>query len=85
MEGVKKAEGHSVWLNGPGFLFIEGTDPRPRTPTVFVQKTNIADNPLLSDSRGGLNRIFETSPDLYTLKKRLTYLTLFKQFVMAKV
>ena len=85
VEGVKKAEGHSIWLNGPDFLLTEGTDPRPRTPSVFVQKANIADHPLLNDSQGGLNRIFETSPDLYTLKKRLTYLTLFKQFVMAKV
>ena len=27
VEGVKKAEGHSVWLNGPDFLSREGTDP----------------------------------------------------------
>ena len=40
---------------------------------------------MLNDSQGGLNRIFETSPDLHTLKKRLTNLMLFKQFVMAKV
>ena len=46
---------------------------------------NIADDPLLNDSQGGLKRIFETSPDLYTLKKRWTYLTLFKQFVTAEV
>ena len=75
----------SSFLNGPDFLLTEGTDPRPRTPAVFVQKINIADDPLLNDSQGGLNRIFETSPDLYTLKKRLKYLMLFKQFVMAKV
>ena len=50
VEGIKKAEGHSVWLNGPDFLLTEGTNPRPRTPGVFVQKTNIADDPLLNDS-----------------------------------
>ena len=85
VEGVKKAEGHSVWLHGPGLLLREGTDPRRSTPTVIVQKTNIADDPLLNDIQKGLNRFFETSPDLHTLKKRLTYLTLFKQFIIAKV
>ena len=40
VEGAKKDVGHSVWLNGPDFLLTEGTDSRPRTPAVFVQKTN---------------------------------------------
>ena len=45
--GVKKVEGHTVWLNGPDILLREGADPQPPTPAVIVQKTNIADDLLL--------------------------------------
>ena len=62
----------------------EGVDPRPPTPAGIVQKANSANDPL-NNIQAGLNRIFETLPDLYTLKKCLTYLTLFKQFVIAEV
>ena len=55
VEGVKKAEGRSVWLNGPDILLREDTDLRPPTPVVIVQKTNIADDHLLNDNQGGLN------------------------------
>ena len=51
---------------------------------VSARKAGIIDKTLTSGNNQSLNSVIETAPDLYGLTKRIAYLIVFKQFIMAK-
>ena len=51
---------------------------------VSARKVGIIDEILTSGNNQSLNSVIETAPDLYALTKRIAYLIVFKQFIMAK-
>jgi len=63
-----------------------GLEIRP-SYEVTVKRVVANANLLTSDSENkcGLDRLIEVSTDLYTFKKRLAYLTVFKMIIIAKV
>ena len=73
---VKKFECTSRWLHGPDFLMQEKLEPNP---SVVVHILNVTDD-LSSKGCTGLDNIINAAPSLYVLKKRLAYLSLFKQW-----
>ena len=84
-DSVKKPDCHAFWIRGPEFLWEP--EVKPCSPSIIqVNRTSVAG--VVFDNQGikfGLDKLIEVSADLYTLKKRLTYLIAFKQYVIAKV
>ena len=84
-DSVKKTDGHAFWIAGSEFLWEP--DVKPFFPSTFqVNRTCVTS--VVFNNQGikfGLDRLIEMSADLYTLKKRLTYLIAFKQYIIAKV
>ena len=70
-----------MWFGGPAFLWQEKVKVHPpEFPSVSiavccVKKSSSGDN------INALDRLIETSPDLYTLKKRFGYLAFVEIFV----
>ena len=52
---------------------------------ITVQKTFGNKNPLLKEGTNCLDKLISTSPDLYTLKKRVAYIRAFMQYFIAKM
>ena len=52
---------------------------------ITVQKTFVNKNPLLKEGTNCLDELVLTSPDLYTLKKRVAYIRAFMQYFTAKM
>ena len=69
---------------GPPFLLQGSLEPKPVSPTVVVRSVSINVDLLSLKSNICLDRMIESAPDLYTLKKRVTYLIAFKQYIVAK-
>ena len=84
-DSFKKSPGHTLWINGPKFLWQTRIVTHSPSSCVSVKRLNVDKN-LLVDSKNvcALDKLIEVSPDLYTLKKRLSYLICFKQYVVAK-
>ena len=84
-DSVKKPDCLAFWIRGLEFLWEP--EVKPCSPSIIkVNRTSVAG--VVFDHLGikfGLDRLIEVSADLYTLKKRLTYLIAFKQYVIAKV
>ena len=81
---VKKPDGHAFWISEPEFLWKP--EVKPCSPSIIkVNRTSVAgvvyDNQRI---KFGLDRLIEVSADLYTPKKRLTYLIVFKQYTKVK-
>ena len=51
---------------------------------VSARKAGIIDETLTSGNNQSLNSVIKIAPDLYALTKRIAYLIVFKQFIMAK-
>ena len=73
---VKHADAVNLWLNGPVFLRMEGIEPRTQDTCPIVL--------LIDRGKSSFERLIESCPDLYWLKKRAAYLTAFKELVIAK-
>ena len=84
-DSVKKPDCHAFWIRGPEFLWEP--EVKPCSPSIIqINRTSVAG--VVFENQGikfGLDKLIEVSADLYTLKKRLTYLIAFKQYVIAKV
>ena len=70
-------------MNGPEFLkndiYLQSKD------MITVQKTFVNKNSLLKEGTNCLDKLILTSPDLYTLKKRVAYNRAFTQYFIAKM
>ena len=80
---IKRSEAVDLWLHGPAFLRGERVEPRPCDQSVTVRAVTLNENQLVNHELRGLDQLVERSPDLYTLKKRIAYLTAFKEYVIA--
>ena len=79
----EKAGVVDLWLHGPAFLQEERVEPRPSDQSVTVRAVTLNENQLVNHKLRGLDQLVESSPDLYTLKKRTAYLTAFKEYFIA--
>ena len=84
-ESVRRSDCFDIWLKGPSFLRQQSIDATPNNPGVVVHKTNVFSDFGLEQGDMGLDKLIEASPDLYTLKKRASYLIAFKQYFISKV
>ena len=73
----------ALWLGRPEFLLNESLELKPSILTTVVHKTTVSHEPC-SKRNTGLDRLIASSPDLYTLKKRVGYLIVFKHYLMTK-
>ena len=80
---IKRSEAVDLWLHGPAFLQGERVEPRPSDQSVTVRAVTLNENQLVNHELRGLDQLVESSPDLYTLKKRTAYLTAFKEYFIA--
>ena len=81
---VRNSDSFTLWLRGPPFLLQGSLEPKPVSPAVVVRSASINLDLLSLKSDACLDRIIESAPDLYTLKKRVAYLIAFKQYIVAK-
>ena len=81
---VRNSDSFALWLRGPPFLLQGSLEPKPVSPAVVVRSASINLDLLSLKSDACLDRIIESAPDLYTLKKRVAYLITFKQYIVAK-
>ena len=74
-----------LWLDGPE-LFLQGSeDAKPVSSLSTVRAISVPGQLMGEDcSDDPLKKLIETSPNLYALKKRFTYLLAFKEFIAAK-
>ena len=88
-DGVKRSSGHAFWLSGPRFLLEPGLDAVAPFSSVSVKRLSVKENELVEIEQThcyDLDQLINTSPDLYALKKRWSYLLAFKTyFVEVKV
>ena len=82
---VKKPDSFNLWVNGPSFPLQGSLEPRPSNPEVIVHKTGISRDLSLCKGDTSLDKLIELSADLYSLKKRVGYLIVFKQYIISKV
>ena len=77
---------HSVrlWLEGPGCLLQERVGIQTSNSSAVVRVSVVSSLSVEEDGECRLNQVIATSRDLYTLKKRITYLMAFVEFVTAK-
>ena len=81
---VKHADAVNLWLNGPVFLRMEGIEPRTQDTCPIVRVVTVNEKSLIDRGKSSFERLIESCPDLYSLKKRAAYLTAFKEFVFTK-
>ena len=74
---------YALWLDGPKFLLDGSLELEPSILTTVEHKTTVSHEPY-SKRNTGLDRLIASSPDLYTLKKRVGYLIAFKHYLMTK-
>ena len=70
---VKHADAVNVWLNGPVFLLIEGIEPTAQDTGPTVRVVTVNEKSLIERDKSSFERLIESCPDLYTLKKRAAY------------
>ena len=75
---VKHADAVNLWLNGPVFLRMEGIEPRTQDTCPIVRMVTVNEKSLIDRGKSSFERLIESCPDLYSLKKRAAYLTAFK-------
>ena len=74
-----------LWLDGHEFLLQSAEDAKPVSSLSTVREITVPGQLMGEDcSDDLLERLIETSPNLYALKKRFAYLLAFKQFIVAK-
>ena len=74
-----------LWLYGPEFLLQGSEDAKPVSSLSTVRAISVPGQLVGEDcSDDPLEKLIETSPNLYALKKRFAYLLAFKEFIAAK-
>ena len=74
-----------LWLDGPEFLLQGSEDAKPVSSLSTVRAISVPGQLMGEDySDNPLEKLIETSPNLYALKKRFAYLLAFKEFIAAK-
>ena len=74
-----------LWLNGPEFLLQSSEDAKPVSSLSTVRAISVPGQLMGEDcSDDPLEKLIETSLNLYALKKRFAYLLAFKAFIAAK-
>ena len=83
--GVRNSDSFALWLKGPTFLLQESLEPKLVRSTLLVRSASIDVDLLSLKSNTCLDRMIESAPDLYKLKKRVAYLIAFKQYIVGKL
>ena len=74
-----------LWLDGPEFLLQGSEDAKPVSSLSTARAVSEPGQLMGEDcSDVPLEKLIETSPNLYALKKRFAYLLAFKEFIAAK-
>ena len=74
-----------LWLDGPEFLLQGSEDVKPVFSMSTVRAISVPGQLMGEDcSDDPLEKLIETSPNVYALKKRFAYLLAFKEFIAAK-
>ena len=77
---IKRNKAVDLWLHGPTFLRAEEVEPcSPAT----VRSITLTESKLFNYEPQELDQLVESSPNLYSLKKRIAYLTAFKEYFIA--
>ena len=66
-----------MWLHGPTFLRAEEVES---CSPVTVRSITLTENELFTHEPQELDELVESSPNLYSLKKRIAYLSAFKEY-----
>ena len=83
---IKRSEAVELWLHGPAFLRTREVQPLSSDQSITVRSLTLSEDEALNQEKNGLDLLVERSPNLYTLKKQVAYLTAFKQyFISVKV
>ena len=82
---VRSSDSFALWLRGPPFLLQGSLEPKPVSPSVVVRSASINVNLLPLKSNTCLDWMIKGASDLFTLKKRVTYLIALKQHIVAKL
>ena len=83
---IKRCDAIDLWLHGPAFLRAGEVHSFSPDHSITVRSVTLFDNEFLNHEPKGLDQLVERSPDLYTLKKHVAYLTAFKDyFISVKV
>ena len=77
---IKRNEAVDLWLHGPAFLRAEEVEP---CSPVTVRLITSTESKLFTHEPQELDQLVESSPNLYSLKKRIAYLTAFKEYFIA--
>lgn len=83
---VKSTESVNLWLHGPKFLHEQGIKPELQTEVATVRSVSVGDaeSSLIFRDKCFVERLVESCPDLYAVKKRAAYLIAFKSYMIAK-
>ena len=74
-----------LWLDGPEFLLQGSEDAKSVSSLSTVRAISVPGQLMGEDcSDDFLEKLIETSPNLYALKKSFAYLLAFKEFIAAK-
>jgi len=73
---VKRSGAIELWLNGPEFLTTDGIEHKPQDNGSVVLSVTVTEKSLVQHDDSTFERLIESCPDLYTLKKRVVYLPL---------
>ena len=83
---IKRSGALDLWLHGPAFLRTREVQPFSPDQSITVLSVTEFDNELFNHEPKGLDQLVQRSPDLYTLRKHVAYLTAFKNyFISVKV
>ena len=84
-KSVKNRDLLGLWLNGSEFLLQGSEDAKPVSSLSTVRVISVPGQLMGEDcSDDPLEKLIETSPNLYALKKRFAYLLAFQEFIAAK-
>ena len=83
-KNFKNVDSLNMWLKGPEFLLQDVEDPQPVSMANTARQVSVFKQLTVDGFNDPINELIEAAPDLYTLKKRLSYLIAFKDFVIGK-
>ena len=83
---ISKKESRYLWLNGPEFLRQPKELPTPHdTEFVSIRRADLLNTFNSTEVLGGdLEKLIESAPSLYMLKKHVSYLLTFVEYIKCK-
>ena len=82
---VRNSNSFALWLRRPPSFLQESLEPKPVSLAVIIRSASINVDLLSLESNMFLDRIIESTPNLYPLQTRVVYLIVFKQYIVAEL